>query len=296
MNLIKDLIDFAASASSLFQYDFMNRAILACAVSSLIAPSLGIFLTLRRMSLMGDALSHAILPGVAIAYFFLGFSSLWMAVGGLAAGIMISFLSTWVHRNTNLKEDTSFAAFYILSLAGGVFLISLKGSNKDLLHILFGSPLMISTETLQISLFLNLFTLLVFFVYYRQIVLDVFDNQFYESIGGNSFFIQVLFLSLVVFSLVGNFQSHGTLLTMGQMILPAIVARIFCEQLLPMMFFAALISLLGSIMGLIISFQYDLPTGPTTLLIWGFIYLLVLLFHPTHGTFIKYLKLKHFKS
>jgi zinc/manganese transport system permease protein len=287
------MIDFI---SSFFQYEFMNRAILACIVSSMIAPALGIFLTLRRMSLMGDALSHAILPGVAVAYFFIGFSPFWMAIGGLAAGIIISFLSTWVHRNTNLKEDTSFAAFYILSLASGVFLISLKGSNKDLLHILFGSPLMISSETLQIALFLNLLTLLVFVIYYRHLVLDIFDSQFYESIGGKSFFIQVLFLTLVVFSLVGNFQSHGTLLTMGQMILPAIIARIFCEQLLPMMFTAALISLLGAVLGLFISFQFDLPTGPTTLLIWGFFYLLVLLFHPTHGTFIKYLKLKHFKA
>jgi zinc/manganese transport system permease protein len=248
------------------------------------------------MSLMGDALSHAILPGVAIAYFFIGFSPFWMALGGLVAGTVISFLSTWVHRNTNLKEDTSFAAFYILSLASGVFLISLKGSNKDLLHILFGSPLMISTETLQISVILNLITLLIFLIFYRRVVLDIFDSQFYESIGGNSFFIQVLFLTLVVFSLVGNFQSHGTLLTMGQMILPAIIARIFCEQLIPMMASAAVISLVGSLMGLLISFQFDLPTGPTTLLIWGFFYLFVLLFHPTHGTFIKYLKLKHFRA
>jgi zinc/manganese transport system permease protein len=245
---------------------------------------------------MGDALSHAILPGVAVAYFFIGFSPFWMAIGGLAAGIIISFLSTWVHRNTNLKEDTSFAAFYILSLACGVFLISLKGSNKDLLHILFGSPLMISSETLEIALFLNILTLFIFLLYYRQLVVDIFDPQFYESIGGNSFFIQVLFLTLVVFSLVGNFQSHGTLLTMGQMILPAIIARIFCEKLIPMMFTAAIVSLIGSIVGLCISFQFDLPTGPTTLLIWGVFYLITLLFHPTHGTFIKYLNLKHFKA
>lgn len=286
---------FLETLTSFTQYEFMNRALLAGAATSLIAPSLGIFLSLRRMSLMGDALSHAILPGVAMAYFFIGFSPLAMALGGLIAGILISFLSIWVHRNTHLKEDTSFAAFYLLSLAAGVFLISLKGSNKDLLHILFGSSLMIAPETLYINLSLNLLTLLVFVIFYRHFALEVFDSQFYESIGGRPFKIQVLFLSLVVFSLVGNFQTHGTLLTMGQMLLPAITARIFCEKLIPMMINAALFSILGSFFGLMISFHFDLPTGPTTLLVWGCLYISILIFHPTHGTLIKYLKLKHFR-
>jgi zinc/manganese transport system permease protein len=288
MHFLNFLTDFT-------QYDFMNRAMVSGLVSSFIAPNLGIILTLRHMSLMGDALSHALLPGVALAYFFIGFSPIGMAIGGLIAGIIISFLSIWVHRNTQLKEDTSFAAFYLLSLATGVLLISLKGSNKDLMHILFGSSLMISTETLYINVILNLLTLLFFVLFYRHIVLDVFDSSYYQSLGKNPFLIQFLFLSLVVFSLVGNFQSHGTLLTMGQMLLPAIAARIFCERLLPMMISASLISLVGSIIGLLISFNFDLPTGPSTLLVWGALYLLILFFHPTHGAFIKYLRLKHFR-
>ncbi|HDS2645306.1 TPA: metal ABC transporter permease [Klebsiella aerogenes] len=123
------------------EFGFMRRALVVCFALSLSTTMLGVLLLLRRMSLMGDALSHAILPGVAAGYLLNGMSLLAMSVGGFIAGIAVALVAGWVSRRTPLKEDASFAGFYLGSLALGVTLVSLRGSSVDLLHLLFGSIL-----------------------------------------------------------------------------------------------------------------------------------------------------------
>ncbi len=121
------------------EFGFMRRALVVCLALSLSTTMLGVFLLLRRMSLMGDALSHAILPGVAVGgYLLSGMSLLAMTLGGFIAGIVVALVAGWVSRRTPLKEDASFAGFYLGSLALGVTLVSLRGSSVDLLHLLFG--------------------------------------------------------------------------------------------------------------------------------------------------------------
>ena len=129
------------------EFGFMRRALLVCLALSLSTTMLGVFLLLRRMSLMGDALSHAILPGVAAGYLLNGMSLLAMTVGGFIAGIAVALVAGWVSRRTPLKEDASFAGFYLGSLALGVTLVSLRGSNVDLLHLLFGSILAVDSDS-----------------------------------------------------------------------------------------------------------------------------------------------------
>ncbi len=277
-------------------FDFVQRAIIAALISSIAAPPLGVFLILRRMSLMGDALSHAVLPGVAIAFFIFGFSPIALAFGGISTGLIIILFSVWIQKNTQLKEDSSFAALYLLSIACGVSLIAIKGSQSDLMHILFGSPLLTTSETLVVQIFLNLISFIIFIIFYRHFLIEIFDGDYYLSIGGKVGSIQFLFLSLVVFSLVGNFQSHGTLLTMGQLLLPSIISRLWFEKISSMIFASMTISLVGSISGLFISLFNDLPVGPSSLLVWGGIYLSSLFIHPKQGFIFKILKQKHFKS
>ncbi|TAG18913.1 MAG: metal ABC transporter permease, partial [Rhodobacterales bacterium] len=120
---------------------FMQRALLGCLAISLGATPVGVFLMLRRMSLTGDAMAHAILPGAAVGYLVAGLNLGAMTIGGVVAGLIVAVLTGAVARFTTLREDASLAAFYLISLALGVLLVSLKGSNVDLMHVLFGTVL-----------------------------------------------------------------------------------------------------------------------------------------------------------
>ncbi|MES1153112.1 MAG: metal ABC transporter permease, partial [Dongia sp.] len=123
------------------EFAFMRRALIACIAISLSAGPIGAFMVLRRMSLMGDAMSHAVLPGVALGFLLFGLDLWPMALGGLVASLAVALLAGLVSRLTPLKEDASLAGFYLISLSAGVLIVSLRGSNIDLLHILFGSIL-----------------------------------------------------------------------------------------------------------------------------------------------------------
>jgi hypothetical protein len=134
--------------SPFIEFGFMRRALAGCLALSLGATPVGVFLMLRRMSLAGDAMSHAILPGAAIGYLIAGLSLPAMTLGGLVAGLAVAVLAGGVARNTVIKEDTSLATFYLLSLSAGVLIISLRGSSVDLLHVLFGSVLALDDAAL----------------------------------------------------------------------------------------------------------------------------------------------------
>ena len=152
------------------EFGFMRRALVVCLALSLSTTMLGVFLLLRRMSLMGDALSHAILPGVAVGYLLSGMSLLAMTLGGFIAGIVVALVAGWVSRRTPLKEDASFAGFYLGSLALGVTLVSLRGSSVDLLHLLFGSILAVDRDAALFVSGVASLTLLCIALCYRGLV------------------------------------------------------------------------------------------------------------------------------
>ncbi len=158
------------------EFGFMRRALVVCLALSLSTTMLGVFLLLRRMSLMGDALSHAILPGVAVGYLLSGMSLLAMTLGGFIAGIVVALVAGWVSRRTPLKEDASFAGFYLGSLALGVTLVSLRGSSVDLLHLLFGSILAVDRDAALFVSGVASLTLLCIALCYRGLVSEAFDS------------------------------------------------------------------------------------------------------------------------
>ena len=164
------LIDFLFGP--FIEFAFMRHALAGSAVLALSACPVGVFLMLRRMSLAGDALSHAILPGVAIGFLVAGLSLVPMAIGGLAAGLIVALLSGLVARATLQKEDASLAAFYLVSLALGVVLISLRGSSVDLTHILFGTVLALNTQSLVMIGAVATLTLLTLAIMWRALVLE----------------------------------------------------------------------------------------------------------------------------
>ena len=160
------------------EFAFMRRALVATLALSLSAAPLGVFLTLRRMSLLGDALSHAVLPGVAIGFMVSGLSLTAMALGGVLAGLLVAGIAGAVSRFTTLKEDASLAAIYLVALALGVTLIAGHGTQLDLLHILFGSALGVDASGLLLVAGVATASVLALALMYRGLVLETFDPVF----------------------------------------------------------------------------------------------------------------------
>ncbi|HMJ30596.1 MAG TPA: metal ABC transporter permease [Xanthobacteraceae bacterium] len=254
-------------------YGFMRRALVACIALGLGSGPVGVLLMLRRMSLVGDAMSHAILPGAAIGFLIAGGLSLpAMGLGGLVAGLSVALLSGLVSRTTPLREDASFASFYLASLALGVLIISLRGSNIDLLHVLFGTILAIDATALFFVGGIASLSLVVLAIVYRPLVAECFDPGFLRAVGGRGPLYHLLFLFLVVINLVAGFQALGTLMAVGLMMLPAAVAQLWARTLPVMVVIAAGTAAVSGLFGLIISFHLGLASGPTIILTASLIY------------------------
>ncbi|WP_313057782.1 metal ABC transporter permease [Agrobacterium cavarae] len=262
-------------------YGFMRRALVACLCLSVGASPIGVLLALRRMSLMGDALSHAILPGAAIGYLVAGSLSLTaMGLGGLVAGLSVALLSGIVSRVTPLQEDASFASFYLASLALGVLIVSLHGSNVDLLHVLFGTILAIDAPALyQIGAITSL-TLVVMAIIYRPLVTECFDPGFLRAVGGRGPIYHVAFLLLVVINLVASFQALGTLMAVGLMMLPAAIAQLWARSLPAMLAIASGSAAASGYLGLVASYHFETASGPTIIIAATCLYGLSILVAP----------------
>jgi zinc/manganese transport system permease protein len=259
------------------EFSFMRRALVGCLALSLSAPPIGVFLMLRRMSLMGDAMSHAILPGAAIGYLLAGLSLFAMSLGGFAAGLAVALAAGLVARSTVLREDASLAAFYLLSLALGVAIISIKGSAIDLLHVLFGTVLALDDTAILLLVSIATVSLAALAIIYRPLVLECFDPQFLRSVSNLSTPTHLAFLVLVVLNLVAGFQALGTLMAVGIMLLPAIAARFWAEDVAGMFVTSVLIALIASITGLLASYYTSVPTGPAIILVCGALYVVSML-------------------
>lgn len=264
-------------------FGFMRRALLGCTAVAVGATPLGVFLMLRRMSLTGDAMAHAILPGAAVGYLVAGLSLGAMTIGGLIAGMAVALLSGFVTRATALREDASLAAFYLISLALGVMIISVRGSNVDLMHVLFGSVLALDNAALILLCSIASISVVTLALLFRPLVLECADPQFLRSVSSLSAVTHFVFLTLVVLNLVGGFHALGTLMAVGIMILPAASARFWAVGIGGLIVVAASIAILSGFIGLLLSYHYSLPSGPAIILVAGFIYSVSIIFGPNGG-------------
>src|SRR5437870_9302490 len=174
---------YATRTSPFVEFAFKRRALAGTLALALGAGPVGVFLMLRRMSLVGDAMAHAILPGAAIGFLLSGLSLFAMTTGGLIAGFTVAILAGVVARTTELKEDASLATFYLVSLALGVTIVSIKGTTLDLLHVLFGNILAMDDQTLLVIAFNASVTLLVMAVIYRPLVIECVDPVFLRTVS-----------------------------------------------------------------------------------------------------------------
>lgn len=290
-NMLLDMQSLLISPFS--EYVFMQRALVGSFAVCLGAVPVGLFMTLRRMSLTGDAMAHAILPGAAIAYLISGLSLLSLTLGGLAAGLVVAALAGWVARSTHIKEDTSLAAFYLISLALGVLVISLKKSNVDLFHVLFGNILALDDDALFLLASIGTVSLLLMALLYRPLIIECVDPTFLRRTSRASFIAHFGFLFLMVINLVAGFHALGTLMAIGIMVLPAAAARFWLKNLDGLLVLAIIMSLVGCYAGLLLSLYFDLPAGPAIVLSLGLIYLISLFIGANGGVLQRYSPKRH---
>jgi len=274
---------YDALISPFVEYEFMSRALAAVIALALGGAPIGVFLMLRRMSLVGDAMAHAILPGAAIGFLLSGLNLFAMTAGGLIAGFTVAILAGVVARTTDLKEDASLATFYLASLALGVTIVSIRGTNIDLLHVLFGNILAMDDPTLLVVAFNATITLIVLAVIYRPLVIESVDPLFLRTVSRAGAPAHLVFLALVVVNLVNGFQALGTLLAVGLMILPAGIARFWSRDITGMICIAVVSAILAGYAGLVLSFQTRVPSGPAIILVATALYVGSVLFGNVRG-------------
>ena len=277
------------------EFSFMRYALASVVFLALSAAPVGVFLVMRRMSLIGDALSHAVLPGAAIGYMIAGLSLPAMGLGGFIAGMLMAFFAGIVSRFTELKEDANFAAFYLTSLAVGVLLVSLGNNSVELLHLLFGSVLAVDLDSLRLMGGVASCTIIALAVMFRPLLLESIDPLFLRSVNGRGGLWHVAVLILVVMNLVAGFQALGTLMSVGLMMLPAIAARLWVKSIGALMLVSAASALLCGYAGLLLSYHHpaNLPSGPTIILFCGVWYLVSVLFGAQSGIVVKLLRKRH---
>ena len=258
-------------------YGFMQQALAGTLLLALGAAPVGVFLMLRRMSLTGDAMAHAVLPGAAVAYLLFGLALVPMTIGGLIAGLAVALGAGAVSRLTVQNEDASMAAFYLISLAAGVLIVSLRGSSVDLMHLLFGTVLALDDNAIALIGTITALTLAALFVFWRGLVAECLDPLYLRSVSGIGALVHFLFLALVVLNLVSGFQALGTLLSVGMMMLPALAARFWTNRVEAMCALAVLFGMVSGVCGLLLSYHASLPSGPSIVLFAGGFYLLSLI-------------------
>lgn len=264
------LIDFFIAPFT--DFAFMRRALAAAVILAMGGTPLGVFMMLRRMTLVGDALAHAILPGVAVAFLVAGLSLSAMTIGGLAAAICVALGAVFLVRKTQMKEDAAFALLYLLSLAVGVTLLSLKGNSVDLLHLLFGNILAIDEPTLGLVTGASCLSFFVILGLYRRLVIEGFDPDFLFAMDRGRFtsgWTQIVFFVLLMVNLLAAFQALGTLMALGLMMLPALAARFWARNIDKIIPLAMGLAMLSAYAGLLLSFHFGAPSGPAIVLVAG---------------------------
>src|SRR5215468_11232497 len=249
---------------------FMRAALVACLALALMNGAVGTLLVLRRMSLDGEILGHAVMPGAAVGFLYAGPSPLWLSLGGLASGLAVAGLGGLI-TDRGVRRDAGLVAFYLVALSLGVVLVAWRGSNVDVMRVLFGTVLAIDRRVLLQIAAVSSLILLVIAALYRPLAVGAFDPAFLRAVGARAPY-EAVFLALVVLTLVASFQAFGTLLAVGPILLPAAAARCWGFGVAGSMALATGFALAASVAGLLVSYHGNLPSGPAIVLAAGVLF------------------------
>jgi zinc/manganese transport system permease protein len=244
------------------EYAFMRSALVACLALAVASGPLGTLLLLRRMGLVGDVLSHAVMPGAAVAFALAGSALAVLSIGGLVTGIAVVVLMILGTRFSAQREDASLASFYFASIGVGVLIVSLRGTNLDLMHVLLGTVLAIDLPALILIVAIASIVVAVLALIFRPIAVQSFDPAFLRTMGGGDSAYRATFLVLVVLDLVAGFQAFGTLLAGVPLLLPAAAARCWAQRIAPLVGLSIAFGMASGYAGLLASYHLNIPSGP----------------------------------
>ena len=267
--------------SEMSNYAFMRRAFVVTTILSASVAPVGAFLVLRRLSLAGEAMAHAITPGVVIGFVTAGLSVMSLLFGGLIAGLGVAVLTAYLARNTILRSDASLASLYLIALAIGIFILSAAGSAVPLKSFLFGSILGVDDASMILVGGVATVTLVTFALILRPLIMSTCDPVFFESQVKRPWIVDQGFMFLLVLNLLAAFKTLGTLMAVGLMILPATAARYWSGTITAQLGLGFIFSLLSCWLGLTLSYILpETPSGPAIVLVAGAIFVLSALFGP----------------
>ena len=267
--------------SEMSNYAFMRRAFVVTTILSASVAPVGAFLVLRRLSLAGEAMAHAITPGVVIGFVTAGLSVMSLLFGGLIAGLGVAVLTAYLARNTILRSDASLASLYLIALAIGIFILSAAGSAVPLKSFLFGSILGVDDASMILVSGVATVTLVTFALILRPLIISTCDPVFFESQVKRPWIVDQGFMFLLVLNLLAAFKTLGTLMAVGLMILPATAARYWSGTITAQLGLGIIFSLLSCWLGLTLSYILpETPSGPAIVLVAGAIFVLSALFGP----------------
>jgi ABC-type Mn2+/Zn2+ transport system permease subunit/Mn-dependent DtxR family transcriptional regulator len=274
------------------KYEFIQRALIASISIGVSCGLIGVYIMLRRMSLIGDALAHSVLPGVVIGFMIVGEKSeIALFIGALAAGIVSALLISFVQRNSKIKEDTSIGIIFTGAFALGILLVSqLKQVHLDLSSYLFGDVLGVSTGDIILSGIITVIILLSVILFYKQLLVTSFDPTMAKIIGISSAVVHYFLMTLLSMSIVTGLQSVGVILIIAMLITPPATAFLLTDKLKWLLFYSALIGIVSSIAGLYLSYYFNYTSGASIVLVAVAIFALAFFFSPKEGLVLKYIK------
>ncbi|HDH6320915.1 TPA: metal ABC transporter permease [Staphylococcus aureus LTCF-1-5] len=258
----------------LFTYQFLNRALITSIIVGIVCGTVGSLIVLRGLSLMGDAMSHAVLPGVALSFLF----GIPMFVGALITGMIASIFIGYITSSSKTKPDAAIGISFTAFLASGIIIISLINTTTDLYHILFGNLLAITNSAFLTTILIGSIVLILIIIFYRPLMISTFDPTFSRMSGLNTTLLHYFVMLLLSLVTVASIQTVGIILVVALLITPASTAFLISKKLYSMMIIASLISVISSIVGLYYSYIYNIPSGATIVLCTFVIYIITLFF------------------
>ncbi|HCX2541947.1 TPA: metal ABC transporter permease [Staphylococcus aureus] len=258
----------------LFTYQFLNRALITSIIVGIVCGTVGSLIVLRGLSLMGDAMSHAVLPGVALSFLF----GIPMFIGALITGMIASIFIGYITSSSKTKPDAAIGISFTAFLASGIIIISLINTTTDLYHILFGNLLAITNSAFLTTIVIGSIVLILIIIFYRPLMISTFDSTFSRMSGLNTTLLHYFVMLLLSLVTVASIQTVGIILVVALLITPASTAFLISKKLYSMMIIASLISVISSIVGLYYSYIYNIPSGATIVLCTFVIYIITLFF------------------
>ncbi len=268
-----------AFIEGIIQYDFLQKALLTSVMVGIICGAIGCFIILRGMALMGDAISHAVLPGVAISY-ALGINFFF---GAVFTGVLTAMAIGFVSQNSRIKQDTSIGIMFTAAFAMGVILITVLESSTDLYHILFGNVLAVRPSDMWITLAIGLVVLGSIYLFYKELLVTSFDSVMASVYGLPVRLIHYFLMALLTMVTVASLQTVGIILVVAMLITPAATAYLLTDRLSTMVFLASTIGAVSAVIGLYFSYTYNLASGATIVLAATALFIIAFVFSPKHG-------------